>query len=533
MSNKSRNAIIIVLVVLLLGCVGGIGFLLMNNKSDSSKEDKETAQAMRYFEDADYENAILSYKEVLEKDDKNVDAYEGIAKAYAARNDYLTAIKWLDMGIEKTGSDRLRSLMVNYKIVFGDFGGELHAASDADSSGSGVSVYDDILRVISSYRFSDYAGMYTFSEYSTDNVIYVNEVPLTLTFTSAPSAESVPSYAAVRKIECLLPGYTSGLTYSALGNMGLEGLRKVSSDILGGPAVEFTRDGCLVQIQSDEEGNILYANPANVVFITGTAPGNSGENAPAVNDEPGDIAEDNGDAKTFKGFVYDAKSKNPAGTVHMEIYEGKQEKKGPMLKKLDTNTGGDFNVELPAGDYNAVISANGYITLVEDFTVRKTDMITVMDFEITKKSDVEGKYRIVLEWGANPADIDSHLRFLDSSGLSNSECFFGNKTVKDSSDFPVCTLDIDETNGNGRETTVIYDTSKHSVFYVHNFSGESPLGESGATIKIYKGEEQTPFQVLEIPADEVGGKPLWYVFEIKDGEIVIHNTGADSISELN
>lgn len=183
MSNKSRNAIIIVLVVLLLGCVGGLGFLLMNNKSDSSKEDKETAQAMRYFEDADYENAILSYKEVLEKDDKNVDAYEGIAKAYAARNDYLTAIKWLDMGIEKTGSDRLRSLMVNYKIVFGDFGGELHSASDADSSGSGVSVYDDILRVISSYRFSDYAGMYTFSEYSTDNVIYVNEVPLTLTFT--------------------------------------------------------------------------------------------------------------------------------------------------------------------------------------------------------------------------------------------------------------------------------------------------------------------------------------------------------------
>ena len=114
--------------------------------------------------------------------------------------------------------------------------------------------------------------------------------------------------------------------------------------------------------------------------------------------------------------------------------------------------------------------------------------------------------RIVLTWGENTIDLDSHLIYADS------HIFFGSKVgVR-------AWLDVDDTDSFGPETITIekkiYGTNY--TYAVHNFSyrvtNNTTLADSGAKVFVYVG--RSLMKTYSVPSDERG--TIWTVFRINN-----------------
>jgi hypothetical protein len=118
--------------------------------------------------------------------------------------------------------------------------------------------------------------------------------------------------------------------------------------------------------------------------------------------------------------------------------------------------------------------------------------------------------RIVLTWGSDPRDLDSHLTGPNPSG-SRFHVWYSNKGACAADPF-VC-LDVDDTNGGGPET-ITFTQIRAGVyrFYVHDFTNQSnnqstALGSSGARVVLYRGGNVSTFFVPS------GTGNVWAVFE--------------------
>lgn len=124
--------------------------------------------------------------------------------------------------------------------------------------------------------------------------------------------------------------------------------------------------------------------------------------------------------------------------------------------------------------------------------------------------------RIVLNWGATPSDLDSHISY------PNNHIYFSNMKGADA------LLDVDDTTSYGPETITIqrkHDGEKY-VYAVHDYSNgdktnSSMLSNSGAKVFVYVG--QTLIRTYYVPTNKVGN--LWTIFAVTEsGEFQDFNT---------
>lgn len=119
--------------------------------------------------------------------------------------------------------------------------------------------------------------------------------------------------------------------------------------------------------------------------------------------------------------------------------------------------------------------------------------------------------RVVLNWGAQPQDLDSHIVF------PGNHVYFMKQKGTDAM------LDVDDTDGYGPETITL--VRKHAgeryVYAVHDYTDRGDLrttrlSNSGAKVFVYVG--QTLVKTYYAPANQSGN--LWSVFAITpEGEI--------------
>eukprot|EP00297_Palpitomonas_bilix_P002960 CAMPEP_0113880596 /NCGR_PEP_ID=MMETSP0780_2-20120614/7878_1 /TAXON_ID=652834 /ORGANISM="Palpitomonas bilix" /LENGTH=613 /DNA_ID=CAMNT_0000867299 /DNA_START=52 /DNA_END=1893 /DNA_ORIENTATION=+ /assembly_acc=CAM_ASM_000599 len=116
--------------------------------------------------------------------------------------------------------------------------------------------------------------------------------------------------------------------------------------------------------------------------------------------------------------------------------------------------------------------------------------------------------RVVLTWGQQPYDLDSH------SILSNGDtCYWASRSV---SGTPGCSLDRDDTNSYGPETTTwTVDSTKSETFtfYVYNYSG-SPTAMTDALVRVYLGNGQyKEYKYADATQTDSSGR-FWNVFKM-------------------
>jgi hypothetical protein len=124
--------------------------------------------------------------------------------------------------------------------------------------------------------------------------------------------------------------------------------------------------------------------------------------------------------------------------------------------------------------------------------------------------------RVVLTWGKNPSDLDSHMAY------PHNNVYFAKKTGTDAN------LDVDDIDSYGPETITL--NRKHEgetyVYAVHDYTDQrSPntpaLSASGAQVFVYVG--QSLVRTYYVPTGKQGN--LWTVFRITgEGEFQDINT---------
>jgi hypothetical protein len=95
----------------------------------------------------------------------------------------------------------------------------------------------------------------------------------------------------------------------------------------------------------------------------------------------------------------------------------------------------------------------------------------------------ENQFRIVLRWGVEPRDLDSHLWLPLATPFHVAWDAKGSLAA-----VPHAELDIDDITGEGPETITIGDVKEGTYLYaVHHYAGTGTIGTSGATVEVYKG----------------------------------------------
>lgn len=138
-----------------------------------------------------------------------------------------------------------------------------------------------------------------------------------------------------------------------------------------------------------------------------------------------------------------------------------------------------------------------------------------------------GNLRIVLDWGAQPPDLDSH--FLKKGGYHIS--FRDMHKIEEQA-----RLDRDDIDGEGPETITVekLDAESDYVYFVHDYTNRGDpssrlLPQSKAHVSIYTDKEL--FKTFEVPA---GGRGrYWTVFHIRKGEIIpVSSLGSEPVESL-
>ncbi|MDR0424132.1 MAG: WG repeat-containing protein [Clostridiales Family XIII bacterium] len=189
------------------------------------------------------------------------------------------------------------------------------------------------------------------------------------------------------------------------------------------------------------------------------------------------------------------------------------------IVSTNTDRGGRFSVRLPYGAYTAEASMPGYVTAHVNFSVSELSGSGGIATKAMTRELAPGEIRVVLEWGAEPQDLDAHL-VGPAPGGGKAHVYF-----PDSGGAGDAALSSTCATGNGFETLTIYarpnSEYSYSVFDRTNgeYSASYGLPMSGARVSVYRNAGREA--VYDVPAGQPGS--LWNVFRLENGGLTAVN----------
>lgn len=221
-----------------------------------------------------------------------------------------------------------------------------------------------------------------------------------------------------------------------------------------------------------------------------------------------------------KGHITNAINGNAAPGLKIDFRKGRNTTEGEILATVTTDSEGNYQTELPGGNYTAEVSGEGYISTSFNILAVGGKTLENQNATISPAEVIGDNLRVVLTWGELPEDLDSHLTGPTDDG-SRFHVYYSNQEYEDNT--TDVNLDVDDTDSYGPETvTVINGINNGTYTYaVHNYSyydSENNLDLSGsnATVRIYS--ENTLISTYNVPIQKDGN--VWRVFEVRNGVIV-------------
>lgn len=231
-----------------------------------------------------------------------------------------------------------------------------------------------------------------------------------------------------------------------------------------------------------------------------------------------------GESGTAYGTITNALTGIGVGTVSITVREGWNNNSFlDVVKTTSTNIDGGYFLSLPLGNYTLLAEKEGYVSTSINIIVQKEDS-GPQNGSITPILSGDN-YRIVLTWGVDPSDLDSHVEGTLSDGLGFHVCYWYKSQMD--GEVEVCNLDVDDTTSYGPETITLQICNEEYpyYYYIYQFAGYGTLATSAAQVKLYQGD--TLVGVFNVPTD-LGSGRYWNLFAIKNGEIVTNNTITDN-----
>ncbi|MCX7835956.1 MAG: carboxypeptidase regulatory-like domain-containing protein [bacterium] len=201
---------------------------------------------------------------------------------------------------------------------------------------------------------------------------------------------------------------------------------------------------------------------------------------------------------TVTGTVTNAVNNQPIQGATVQVSGG---------PSTTTDAQGNYTLTVEAGSRAIFVTKTGfYPSNVTILQVMSNQTVT-QNFSLSPEFvGGSGRFRLVLRWGTNPRDLDSHLLTPNNGHVA----YF---SPGDSLNSPYARLDVDDTDGEGPETITIYQFQNGTYrYYIHNYSGTPDITTSNAVVYIY--DENGLLNQLSIPTSPVNGSRYWYVCDI-------------------
>lgn len=235
------------------------------------------------------------------------------------------------------------------------------------------------------------------------------------------------------------------------------------------------------------------------------------------------------------GTVTSATTGAAISGITVKVRSGYDNTTGTVLDTVTTNSSGAYTTNDLNGGYYTLefIDNRGYAVSYET----KTLNVAISGNATTANQNVSlvpigeslDQIRIVLNWGANPSDLDSHLLVCDAmTGATEQHVYYSDKRPTGAG----ANLDVDDTSSYGPETVTITDIKDDCIYkyYVYNFSSHGSssyaLSNSSATVTVYLGAETYTYTV------PYGNACYWNVFtyNARTGEFTVVNTVSSNVA---
>jgi len=200
----------------------------------------------------------------------------------------------------------------------------------------------------------------------------------------------------------------------------------------------------------------------------------------------------------------------PAGTLNAAFTSNVTQGAAPLSV--------NFFDQSSEGSNTVTCAKEGYITYVNNNVIIPQGESLTLNISLTQTL-LAGNMRFVLNWGATPEDLDSHLNTPSIEGQPY-HIFYSDQGNATSA--PYAALDHDVTEGYGPETMTIYQMFDGTYqYYIHNYSEEPAITTSQAVLQIYN--QSGLIQTMQIPTVGIG--LYWYVCDINgaNGQLTIKN----------
>ena len=200
--------------------------------------------------------------------------------------------------------------------------------------------------------------------------------------------------------------------------------------------------------------------------------------------------------------------------VSLKVYSGWNKRSGDVLYNGSNASDGTYSLELPAGFYTLSMEKDEYTTGYLNLIVTSRKELMNQNASISPIMEFGNDFRVVLTWGSNPRDLDSHLIGTNPSGTQY-HIYYSDRNAYDADGNLVANLDVDDTSSYGPETTTFTAfTGGNYEFYIDWFSGSGTWATSGGKVEVYNGEQL--LYVFDVPqVDSQSGD--WKVFTFNNG----------------
>jgi len=486
------------------------------------------ASAEKYLSEGDFDNAILSLKEAIRRNENDPEPYLMLSKIYVQREQKTLAVNILIQGWERTRSLQIKYALIQLGVEFDIKGEPIHLGSKPTEPltdptdpwyGGARVINDSLLNRFARSTYADYGNSYTIEEempkYNVYSITYVG-LPAEFTYyntdrdqnvleaSGRPYGNKLPTEISVKDLCLVLTNAGGGIPFERLRTMNVDNVRKSHSDEWKCDTVEFDSFDCRIIIEADPDGNIKDNTVRNKIMPFGRGGSGGRDDSPAE--------------RILQGRIINLATSEVLKNVTLRLREGINNKDGAVVfEKLCAD--GTYSVQLMPGDYTAEVSAAGYTTDYFAVRVNEASEITTADFGLSALLG-NGEIRIVLERGAYRSDLYSHFKGYSSKGrffeLSYLIQFYGLRAEEDGK--LLAELNVDDASG--FETTTVYDIGGRYEFHVHT-PDISWLSAAGVVVKVFTADRAEPI-VIEVPTqmDYVWWTgSYWIVFNLENGQL--------------
>lgn len=205
----------------------------------------------------------------------------------------------------------------------------------------------------------------------------------------------------------------------------------------------------------------------------------------------------------FTGVISNAVDGSLLENVTVNLREGEDIKTGEIEETTTTNASGEFSFSaIESQTYTVEVQISNFITSYYNITLPGEKTIN-KQYSLSPTLEA-GQYRIVLNWGATPSDLDSYMKGPKADGSGNFTVGWYNAEEEGT------VLDKDDVSSYGPETITIETQNTGEYNYYVRCRATLGCSESEATVTIF--DENGIFKQLEATTTETDR--IWNVFTL-------------------